>query len=88
MLETIVIISNGIVVIAIGALYVKINSQGEDLTKHIVYTVKKITERPDFKEVDKRIEKSEQRFCSKLKPIKKDISEVKTKLFDHLLDAK
>lgn len=88
MIEIIVIISNGIVVVAIGALYAKINSQGKDLTKHTVYTVREITKRPDFKEVDKKIEKSEQRFCSKLKPIREDAHEVRDKLFKHLLDAK
>ena len=88
MIEIIVIISNGIVVVAIGALYAKINSQGKDLNEHTLYTVEEITKRPDFKEVDKKIEKSEQRFCSKLKPIKEDVNEVKTKLFEHLLNAK
>lgn len=88
MIEIIVIISNGIVVVAIGALYAKINSQGKDLTKHVVYTVKEITSRPDFDHMNEKIEKSEQRFCSKLKPIKEDVREVKTKLFEHLLDAK
>ena len=88
MLETIAIVSNGIVIVAIGALYAKINSQGKDLNEHIVYTIKEITERPDFKEVDKKIEKSEKLFCSKLKPIKEDLHEVKEKLFEHLLEAK
>ena len=88
MVETIAIISNGIVVVAIGALYVNINSQRKDLTKHVVNTVKEITQRPDFNQMDKRIEKSEQRFCSKLKPIRENVHEVKEKLFEHLLDAK
>ena len=88
MLETIAIVSNGIVIVAIGALYAKINSQGKDLNEHIVYTIKEITERPDFKQVDERIEKLEKRQCSKLKPIKEDLHEVKEKLFEHLLEAK
>ena len=81
MLETIAIISNGVVVIAIGALYAKINSHGKELNNHIVYTVEEITKRPDFDQVEKKI-------CGKLKPIKSDLHEVKDKLFDHLLEVK
>lgn len=88
MLETIVIISNGIVVIAIGALYARINNHGKELSKHIVYTVKEITGRPDFKEVDKKIEKVEKQICTKLKPIKEDLHEVREKFFEHLLETK
>ena len=81
MLETIAIISNGIVIVAIGALYAKINSHGKDLTNHVVYTVKEITKRPDFDQVDKKI-------CTKLKPMREDLTKVEEKLFDHLLEAK
>ena len=81
MLETIAIISNGIVVVAIGALYAKINSHGKELNNHIVYTVEEITKRPDFDQVEKKI-------CNKLNPIKNDLHEVEDKLFDHLLKAK
>ena len=81
MLETIAIISNGIVVVAIGALYAKINSHGKDLNDHKVYVEREITKRPDFDQVEKKI-------CTKLKPIKNDLHEVRTKFFDHLLDAK
>ena len=88
MVEIIVIISNGIVVVAIGALYAKINSQGKDLAKHTVYTVREITRRPDFDHMNEKIKESEQRFCSKLKPIREDAHEVRDKLFEHLLDAK
>lgn len=81
MLETIAIISNGIVVVAIGALYTKINSHGKDLNDHKVYVVEEITKRPDFDQVEKKI-------CIKLKPVKNDLHEVKEKLFEHLLAAK
>ena len=88
MFETITMISNGIVIVAIGALYRKINSQGKDLNKHIVHYTKEITTRPDFDQVNEKMEKSEKRFCGKLKPIKEDIHEVKEKLFEHLLETK
>ena len=81
MLETIAIISNGVVVIAIGALYAKINSHGKDLNDHKVYIVEEITKRPDFDQVDKKI-------CTKLKPIRDDLHETKNKLFNHLLKVK
>lgn len=81
MLETIAIISNGIVVVAIGALYAKINSHGKDLNEHKVYIAEEITKRPDFDQVEKKI-------CGKLKSVKTDLHEVKVKLFDHLLKAK
>ena len=81
MIETIAIISNGVVVVAIGALYAKLNSHGKELNNHIVYTVEEITKRPDFDQVEKKI-------CIKLKPIKNDLHEVRDKLFDHLLEAK
>jgi hypothetical protein len=81
MLETIAIISNGVVVVAIGALYAKINSHGKDLNDHKIYIAEEITKRPDFDQVEKKI-------CGKMKPIKNDLHEVKAKLFDHLLEAK
>ena len=81
MLEVISIISNGIVVVAIGALYAKINSHGKDLNDHNIYIVKEITKRPDFDQVEKKI-------CGKLKPVKEDLTKVEEKLFDHLLEAK
>ena len=81
MLETIAIISNGIVVIAIGALYAKINSHGKDLNDHKVYIVKEITQRPDFDQVEKKI-------CGKLKPVKNDLHDIREKFFDHLLETK
>ena len=81
MLETIAIISNGVVVVAIGALYAKINSHGKDLNDHKIYITKEITKRPDFDQVDKKI-------CGKLKPVKEDLTKVEEKLFDHLLEAK
>ena len=81
MLETIAIISNGIVVVAIGALYAKINSHGKDLNDHKIYIVEEITKRPDFDQVDKKI-------CTKLKPFKDDLHEVKIKFFEHLLETK
>ena len=67
MLETIAIISNGVVVVAIGALYAKINSHGKELNNHIVYTVEEITKRPDFDHLHEEIEKAEKRGCSKMK---------------------
>lgn len=67
MLETIAIISNGIVVIAIGALYAKINSHGKDLNDHKVYVEREITKRPDFDHLHEEIEKAEKRGCSKMK---------------------
>lgn len=88
MLETIAIISNGIVIIAIGALYRKVNNQEKGLNDHIVNFTAEITGRPDFNQVDARIEKAEKRGCAKIKPLKDDIHEVKNKLFDHLLEAK
>ena len=87
MIEIIVIISNGVVVVAIGALYAKINSQGKDLTNHVVYTVEEITKRPDFDQVGEKIKELEQRVCSKLKPIRKDVTEVEEKLLAHLIKA-
>ena len=81
MLETIAIISNGIVVVAIGALYTKINSHGKELNDHKIYIAEEITKRPDFDQVEKKI-------CIKLKPIKNDLHETKDKLFEHLLEAK
>ncbi|MCK4330895.1 hypothetical protein KAX02_13780 [candidate division WOR-3 bacterium] len=81
MIEIVSIISNGIVVVAIGALYAKINSHGKELNNHIVYTVEEITKRPDFDQVDKKI-------CTKLKPMREDLTKVEEKLFDHLLEAK
>ena len=81
MLEVVSIISNGIVVVAIGALYAKINSHGKDLNDHKIYVVKEITKRPDFDQVEKKI-------CTKLKPVKEDLTKVKEKLFDHLLETK
>lgn len=67
MLETIAIISNGIVVVAIGALYAKINSHGKDLNDHKVYIAEEITRRPDFDHLHEEIEKAERRGCSKMK---------------------
>jgi hypothetical protein len=81
MIEVVSIISNGVVVVAIGALYVKINSHGKDLNDHKVYIAKEITKRPDFDQVDKKI-------CGKLKPVKEDLTKVEEKLFEHLLEAK
>ena len=81
MLETIAIISNGVVVVAIGALYAKINSHGKDLNDHKVYIAEEITKRPDFGQVDKKI-------CNKLKPVKEDLTKVEEKLFNHLLEVK
>jgi hypothetical protein len=81
MLETIAIISNGIVVVAIGALYAKINSHGKDLNDHKVYIAEEITKRPDFDQVDKKI-------CVKLKPVKDTLTKVEEKLLDHLLETK
>lgn len=81
MLETIVIISNGVVVVAIGALYAKINSHGKDLNDHKIYIAEEITKRPNFDQVDKKI-------CTKLKPIRDGLHEVKDKFFKHLLETK
>ena len=81
MLEVLSIISNGVVVVAIGALYVKINAHGKDLNDHKVYIAEEITKRPDFDQVDKKI-------CGRLKPIKENLTKVEEKLFDHLLEAK
>ena len=67
MLETIAIISNGIVVIAIGALYAKINLHGKDLNDHKVYVEREITKRPDFDHLHEEIEKAEKRGCTKMK---------------------
>lgn len=67
MLETIAIISNGIVVIAIGALYAKINAHGKDLNDHKVYIAEEITKRPDFDHLHEEIEKAEKRGCTKMK---------------------
>lgn len=67
MLETIAIISNGIVVVAIGALYAKINSHGKELNDHKIYIVEEITKRPDFDHLHEEIEKAEKRGCSKMK---------------------
>ena len=67
MLETIAIISNGVVVIAIGALYAKINSHGKDLNDHKVYIAEEITKRPDFDHLHEEIEKAEKRGCTKMK---------------------
>ena len=67
MLETIAIISNGVVVIAIGALYAKINSHGKDLNDHKVYIAEEITRRPDFDHLHEEIEKAEKRGCTKMK---------------------
>ena len=67
MLETIAIISNGIVVVAIGALYAKINSHGKDLNDHKVYVEREITKRPDFDHLHEEIEKAEKRGCAKMK---------------------
>ena len=67
MLETIAIISNGIVVVAIGALYAKINSHGKDLNDHKVYIAEEITKRPDFDHLHEEIEKAEKRGCTKMK---------------------
>jgi hypothetical protein len=81
MLETIAIISNGVVVVAIGALYAKINSHGKELADHKIYIAEEITKRPDFDQVEKKI-------CTKLKPIKNDLHDVREKFFEHLLEAK
>ena len=67
MLEAIAIISNGVVVVAIGALYAKINSHGKDLNDHKVYVEREITRRPDFDHLHEEIEKAEKRGCSKMK---------------------
>lgn len=67
MLETIAIISNGVVVVAIGALYAKINSHGKDLNDHKVYIAEEITKRPDFDHLHEEIEKAEKRGCTKMK---------------------
>lgn len=65
MLETIAIISNGIVVIAIGALYAKINSHGKELNNHVVYTVKEITKRPDFPQFRQELKDLKAEQCKK-----------------------
>jgi len=88
MLETIAIISNAVVVVAIGALYRKVNDQGKDLTDHIVTFTAEITKRPDFKQLDEEIGKAEQRQCNKLKPVRECCDNVKEKLFEHLIEAK
>lgn len=67
MIEVVSIISNGVVVIAIGALYAKINSHGKDLNDHKVYIAEEITKRPDFDHLHEEIEKAEKRGCSKMK---------------------
>ncbi len=67
MLETIAIISNGVVVVAIGALYAKINSHGKELNDHKVYIAEEITKRPDFDHLHEEIEKAEKRGCTKMK---------------------
>ena len=67
MLETIAIISNGVVVVAIGALYAKLNSHGKDLNDHKVYVEREIGRRPDFDHLHEEIEKAEKRGCSKMK---------------------
>lgn len=67
MLEVVSIISNGVVVVAIGALYAKINSHGKDLNDHKVYIAEEITKRPDFDHLREEIEKAEKRGCSKMK---------------------
>ena len=54
-------------VVAIGALYRKINSQGKDLNKHIIHYTEEITKRPDFDHLHEEIEKAEKRGCSKMK---------------------
>jgi len=88
MLETIAIISNGIVVVAIGALYRKINKQEESLNNHIVNFTKEITGRPGFDQLDKEIEKAEQRQCTKIKTVQECCDNVKEQLFKHLLESK
>lgn len=88
MLETIAILSNGIVIAVLGALYRKVNSQEKGLNNHIVNFTAEITSRPNFNQVDERIEKAEKRGCSKIKPLKDDLHDVKEKLFEHLLETK
>ncbi len=88
MIETLTLVSNGIVVVAIGALYRKVNSQGKDLNDYIVKNTAEITNRPDFDQVSARIEKAEKRQCDKLRPVKEDLREVKGKLFNHLVESK
>ena len=72
MLETIAIISNGIVIIAIGALYRKVNKQETSLNNHLVNFTEEITKRPDFDQLDKRIEKASTPTCKKIKGLTDD----------------
>lgn len=67
MLETIAIISNGVIVVAIGMLWRKIDSYGKDLADHKIYIAEEITKRPDFDHLHEEIEKAEKRGCSKMK---------------------
>lgn len=72
MLETMAIISNGIVIVAIGALYRKVNSQEKTLTDHRLAFTEAIANRPEFDQVNDRIEKASKPTCNKVAGLTKD----------------
>lgn len=72
MLEAIAILSNGIVIVAIGALYRKVNSQEKALTDHRLLFTETITNRPDFDQVDEKITKAATPLCKKVKTLTDD----------------
>lgn len=72
MLETIAIVSNGIVIVAIGALYRKVNNQEKALTDHRLLFTEAIANRPDFDQVDEKITKAATPLCKKVKTLTDD----------------
>ena len=72
MLEAIAIISNGLVIIAIGILWNKVDNQEKALNKHIINFTRSIANRPNFDQIDAKIAKATKPLCQKVKGLAED----------------
>lgn len=69
MIETIAIISNGIVVLAIGVLYRKVSNQEKSLNAHMIQYTEAITERPTFNQFRSELKELKTDQCKKVSKV-------------------
>ena len=74
---------SGIIILMIGVLIKGSFQQRKDLNKHIVNFTREITERPDFDQVEKSIEKASAVQCKKLHVVKDEIKAIDKRFWKH-----
>lgn len=72
MLETISIISNGIIIVAIGILWRKVDNQEKVLNEHLINFTSAVVQRPNFDQMNDKVEKISIPMCKKIKELAED----------------